>query len=88
VYCLESWQDRTAVAEVRGSDLRGALLAELVEAGSPPAADRTYKVATTAEAATERADELFGSATSWRTGSLLRETAIEYLAHHGFGDGA
>jgi hypothetical protein len=83
IYALESWQERSEVVEVRGSNLSTALLAGLRERGITPDLGKTYSVATTKYVADELSDKL-GRIESRRSGAMLRDVTIAYLRSHGF----
>jgi Protein of unknown function (DUF3500) len=84
IYCLESWQDSVATTTVRGGAIVGELAERLRGAGTEPAPDRTYTLATTGHVANERASERLGRTGPWQSGERLRDLTIAHLKTHGF----
>jgi len=84
LYALESWQDSTAVVEVKGATLRPALLASLRAAGKELDPRRTYAVATAWHVAQHEAQELLGEPGAVTSGPLLRDVLIAHAKQRGF----
>jgi hypothetical protein len=84
IYTLESWQERVAVAEIRGSNLSAELVSQLQETGAPHDPTKTYRVATTDYIASELSEKI-GRIDSRRPGPMLRDLTVSYLRSHPFG---
>jgi hypothetical protein len=83
IYSLESWQEPSAVVEIRGSKLGAELVAALRQRGVEPDSARTYQVATTEYASTDLEDKL-GRIDSRRKGALVRDLTVAHLRSKGF----
>jgi len=83
IYSLESWQEQTAVVEIRGSNLTTALLNTLRERGTTPDSGKLYAVATTSYVANQTGSQL-GRIESRRRGPMVRDLTVAYLKSHGF----
>jgi len=79
VFTLESWQNATALLEVKGANLRPSLVRS---ATIDP--DRIYRVATIDYVADEEADQQIGKPESRQDGIMLRDATIAYLKKRGF----
>ena len=88
IYNLESWQDVMSVVEVRGANLRDALVEELRDRGSRLDPERLYTIATTSYVAGGPASEVLGRVESRAPGALVRDATIAHLKRHGFAGGA
>lgn len=84
LYSLESWQDATARVEIKGANLRPALLASLRAAGKELDPRRAYAVATPRYVATHDAPELLGEPEAVTPGPLLRDVLIAHVRQRGF----
>jgi hypothetical protein len=82
IYALESWQERVAVVDVRGSNLSAALLAQLRERGLTVDPVKTYSVAATHYVAKREAEKL-GPVEARRPGPMLRDATVDYVRAHG-----
>jgi hypothetical protein len=83
IYSLESWQEKTEVVEIRGSDLGPALRESLRGRGLVAHDDKLYSVATTAYVTGKESQKL-GRIQRRRPGTLLRDLTVAYLRSHGF----
>jgi len=83
IYSLESWQEFSAVVEIRGSNLAAAFVKSLREQNVDIHSAKTYKIATTTYAADDLQDQL-GKFDSRRSDALIRDLAIAHLRKHGF----
>jgi hypothetical protein len=83
IYSLESWQEKTAVVQIRGSDLGPALREGLRVRGADAHPDRLYSIATTAYVAARESEKL-GRIRGRRQGTMLRDLTVAYLRSHGF----
>jgi len=83
IYSLESWQEPSAMVEIRGSNLASALVSNLRQHGKTLDSDRLYKVATTEYAASDLENKL-GKIHNRKPGLLVRDLAIAHLKAHGF----
>lgn len=81
IYSLESWQEKTEVALIRGSNLSAVLQESLRSRGIVAHADKLYSVATTAYVA---GTDKLGRVQSRRPGTLLRDLTIAHLRSRGF----
>lgn len=88
IYVLESWQDRIALVEVKGSAMGGALLDDLRRRETSIAPARTYTVAVAGYVGDEPARRSVGEAAAVSRGPLLREAVIAHLKARGFPGGA
>ena len=79
IYNLESWQDTITVVEIKGSNIRGRLLAQLRDLGTDPEPGRIYTVATSGYAAYEEDRDSLRTIESRRRGGMLRDATIDYL---------
>jgi hypothetical protein len=84
LYALENWQDGTAVVEVKGANLRPALLASLRAAGQALDERRAYAIATSGYVARHQAEALIGHPEAVTPGPLLREVVIAHARERGF----
>jgi hypothetical protein len=83
IYSLESWQDASVVASIRGARLGPGLRAALESGGGHVEPERIYSVATTRYAADELQSEL-GRIEARRAGPRVRDLAIAHLRAHPF----
>lgn len=81
IYSLESWQEKTEVVEIRGSNLSTVLQESLRGRGIDAHADKLYSVATTAYLA---ASDKLGRIQGRRPGTMLRDLTVVYLRSRGF----
>jgi hypothetical protein len=81
IYSLESWQEKTEVVEIRGSNLSTVLQQSLRGRGIDAHADKLYSVATTAYLA---ASDKLGRIQGRRPGTMLRDLTVAYLRSRGF----
>lgn len=81
IYNLESWQEKTEVVEILGSNLSAVLQEGLRGRGISAHADKLYSVATTAYLA---ASDKLGRIQGRRPGTMLRDLTVLYLRSRGF----
>ena len=79
IYTLESWQNRTSVLKVRGSNLHASLIGS---ATVDP--NQIYSVATIDYVADHEASLRIGEVDSREDGMMLRDATISYLQRRGF----
>ncbi len=82
VYNVESWQEKVEVVEIRGSNLSAQFKSALEKQGTTLDTTKTYRVATTAYAASELESKL-GRIEKRRSGPMLRDLTVAYLRSHG-----
>lgn len=78
IYTLESWQDTSVIASIRGARLSASLRARLEADGARVEPARDYSLATTRYAADELRNEL-GSLERRRAGPRVRELTVAHL---------
>lgn len=87
VYVLESWQNRVAVVDVKGSRLREPFVEALRARGAELEPGRTYTIATTDYLADGRGAGVLGAVGSGNAGIPVREAVVAYLKERGFPGG-
>jgi len=83
IYTLESWQENSAVVDVRGSDLSPIMQSSLRQRGVELKPEKTYSIATTAYIAGSEQEKL-GRVGARRPGPMLRDLTVSYLKSHEF----
>jgi hypothetical protein len=82
IYSLESWQENVQVVQVRGSNLSPLMQAALRDQSIVLDPAKTYSIATTPYAASDRSEKL-GRIESRQEGPMIRDLTVAYLRTHG-----